>query len=84
MDDVSLGELARDRDRHERALDDIRRDVRDHYVGRDVYQAALDRIAAIETKLASAWLSNRNALLAMASMIGGLIVVAILGTKGGS
>lgn len=79
-DDVSTGQLARDIDRHETEL----REVRAEYVRKDVYQAALDRIAAIETKLASAWLSNRNALLAVASVIGGIVVAAYLGTKGGS
>lgn len=73
----------RDLDRHETELRDLRHEVRTEYVRKDVYQAALDRLAVVEAKLATTWLSNRNALLAMGSMIVGIGVAAYLGTKGG-
>jgi hypothetical protein len=60
---------SRDIDRHDEDIRQIRKD----YVLREVYQAALDRIAALEARSSNAWLSNRNALLAVASMIAGII-----------
>ncbi|MGH3117786.1 MAG: hypothetical protein ACRDQ2_11890 [Gaiellales bacterium] len=82
-DDVSC-DRARDIDRHETELRDLRHELRAEYVRKDVYETAIHRIAAIETKLATAWLSNRNALLAVGSMIAGLVAAAYLGTRGGS
>jgi hypothetical protein len=70
---------ARDVDRHEIEIGEIHRD----FVRKDVYQAALDRIAALEQKLNNTWLSNRNALLAVASVIVGVIWSAYI-AKGGS
>jgi hypothetical protein len=68
---------SRDVDRHEREIDQIH----EHYVRKDVYQAALDRLTALESKLSNTWLSNRNALLAVGSVIVGIIWSAY--TKGG-
>lgn len=69
----------RDVDRHDADI----REIREKYVRLDVYQAALDRIAALERKLNNTWLSNRNALLAVASMIAGLIWSAYINRGGG-
>lgn len=79
----NLAELTRDVDRVERRLEELTREVHEQYVRRDVYQSVLDRLAALESKLANTWLSNRNAILAMVSMIAGLLVAAYLGMKGG-
>lgn len=77
MADVpGLPEIRRTLDRHERT-----------FLRTDVYQAERDadraRLTAVETKLNSTWLSNRNALLAVTSVIAGLIVSTYLNIKGG-
>jgi hypothetical protein len=69
----------RDVDRHETEINEIHRD----FVRKDVYQAALDRIAALEAKLNNTWLSNRNALLAVASVVVGVVWSAYIAKGGG-
>ncbi|MGH3373198.1 MAG: hypothetical protein ACRDP6_00520 [Actinoallomurus sp.] len=70
---------ARDIDRHDRDIDYIQ----EHYVSEKVYQAALDRLKALESRNTNTWLSNRNALLAVASVIVGLIWSAYIAKGGG-
>ena len=72
-----------DVDRHELDIRDLRSALRSDYVRKDVYQAALDRLAALEAKLSTTWLSNRNALLAVASFVVGIVVSAYLASGGG-
>jgi len=69
---------SRDIDRHDEDIRQIRRE----YVLREVYQAALDRITALEARSSNAWLSNRNALLAVASMVAGIVWSAYIARGG--
>lgn len=79
MADERTCSRTRDVDRHETEITEIHRD----FVRKDVYQAALDRIAALEQKLNNTWLSNRNALLAVTSVVVGLIWSAYINRGGG-
>jgi hypothetical protein len=71
----------RDVDRIEAEQRDLRREVRDEYVRKDVFEA---RVGPIERDKASTWLSNRNAILMMASTILGVIASAYIATRGGA
>lgn len=68
----------KDIDRLESDLRELRLEVRADYVRKDVYQAALDRIASLESRISTTWLSNRNALFAVASVIAGIVVSAYI------
>lgn len=79
MTDERTCPRARDVDRHDREIDYIQ----ENFVRKDVYQAALDRLNALESRSTNVWLSNRNALLAVASVIVGLIWSAYIAKGGG-
>lgn len=78
-DEPNLSEVTRTTDRHENEL----REIREDYVRKDVYQTVLERIAALERRNTNTWLSNRNALLAVLSVIVGLIWSAYIAKGGG-
>ena len=78
-DGRSLDDLGRAVDRHDVDL----REIRERYVTEKVFLALEKRVERMEQSASTTWLSNRNALLAFASVIIGIVVSAYIATKGG-
>lgn len=75
----SLAELGRTADRNERRLDDLARELHEKYVLREVFET---RVGALERDKAS----RRNALLAVAGSVVGVVLSVVLTyllTRGG-
>lgn len=79
MTDEPSCSRSRDIDRHEADIRDIRRELREEYIFKELFYA---HITPLEQNRNNTWLSNRNALLAVASVIVGIIVSAYLARGG--